>query len=209
MYQYLYKQSTIKKVANQQEKFYKKWSCLTDEEKFDRYDSFAEFFINKYLVDPNLIEEDSIEQCISTLKTLIRANFNRIKFKDIKWNIKRGIIEQIYCLKYDIEKLEFYITVEKIKVNEESSTSTEKPKKISSIRTILNKNNEKIINEELVIFIIHAKKHKQDNIKTLKDDFIEKLKIKLYLKRITLNDKIQIFKKFDDIYSVIVNNDSM
>jgi hypothetical protein len=60
----------------------------------------------------------------------------------------------------------------------------------------------------LVIFIIHAKKHKQlnqDNIKTLKDDFIEKLKIKLYLKRITLNDKIQVFKKFDDIYKGLID----
>ena len=215
LYQYLYKEkTTVKKIVTiQPGKFYKKWSSLTDDEKVDRYDCFAEFFINKYLVEPNLVTHDKVDECICILKTLIKDNFKRIKFKDIKWNTKRGIIEQIFCLKYDIEKLEFYITDEKVKTDkpENAASSSEKPKKISSVRTIVNKNSEKIINEELVIFMIQAKKNKklkQDDIKTLKDNFIEKLKEKLHLKRVTVNDKIQIFKKFDDIYSVIINNDS-
>ena len=209
LYEYIYHQKHVKKKnINQSGKYFKKWSLLTDEEKVDRYNSYIEFFITKYLVEPKILENDmDIENMKKSIRTLINEDFKRVKFKDIKWNVKRGIIEHIHCLKFDEEKMSFYLTKEVIK---EPSEKT-KTKKISSVRSILNKDTEKVINEELVVFLITSKKKKKlrsDNIKTLKDEFIEKIKDKLKFKRITVNDKIQVFKKFDEIYNVISNNDS-
>jgi hypothetical protein len=206
LYQYIYNQQHVKKVSlNQKGKYFKKWSQLLDEEKLDRFYSFIEYFINKYLVDPGLVKGLDIETLMNSVKNLISNNFKRIKFKDLKWNVKKGIVENIYTLKFKEEDKSFYLSEEK---EQESKLKT---KKISSVRSLFNKDTEKIINEELVIFMINAKKNKKlniDNIKTLKDEFIERLKTKLHIKRVNINDKTQVFKKFDDIYNVIINNDS-
>ena len=119
-------------------------------------------------------------------------------------------MEQINPLKFKEEDKSFYLVQVKEK---EKDTVKIKPKKPSSVRTLINKETEKVINEELVMYILHLKKNKKlkvkiDNLKTIKDDFIERLKLKLHIKRVTVNDKIEIFKKFDEIYSVISNNDS-
>jgi hypothetical protein len=209
LYQYIYNQSYVKKtIKSQQGKYFKKWSQLTDEEKLDRYNCFIEFFIIKYLVEPDLITGDEINNTIDSVKTLIKDNMQQIKFKDIKWNIKRGVVEQIFPLKFKEEDKSFYLVQEKEKEKEKDKI---KPKKPSSVRTLINKETEKVINEELVMYILHLKKNKKlkaDNIKTIKDEFVERLKIKLRVKRVTVNDKIEVFKKFDDIYNVIANNDS-
>lgn len=206
LYQYIYNQQYVKKrTLHQKGKYFKKWSQLLDDEKLDRFYCFIEYFINKYLVEPGLVEGVNIETLMETVKKLITDNFKRIKFKDIKWNIKKGIVENIYPLKFKEEDKSFYLSEDKekdVKI---------KAKKISSVRSLFNKDTEKIINEELVIFLINSKKSKKlhiDNIKTLKDEFIEKLKTKLHLKRVNVNDKVQVLKIFDDIYNVIINNDS-
>ena len=85
------------------------------------------------------------------------------------------------------------------------------PKKASSIRTVLNKDTNKIINEELMKHLIVAKKHKklkEEYIKDLKDKFLEKIKDKLKLKRIMINDRTEINKKFDEIYNIIFHADN-
>lgn len=211
LYQYIYNQATVKKTfKNQKGKYFKKWSQLTDEEKVDRFNSFIEFFIMKYLVEPELITGDEIDNTINTVKKLVEDNMQQIKFKDIKWNIKRGIVEQINPLKFKEEDKTFYLVQEKEKEKEKDKDKI-RPKKVSSVRTLINKESEKVINEELVMYILHLKKNKKlkiDNLKTIKDDFIERLKVKLHVKRVTVNDKIEVFKKFDEIYNVISNNDS-
>lgn len=210
LYQYIYNQLYVKKVSKgQRGKFFKKWSELTDEEKLDRYHSYTDDFINKFLVEPGLVEGNDIETLLNTVKNLITDNFKRLKFKDIKWNIKRGIVEQIFPLQFKEEDKSFYLTKEKEKDTE--SSNKPKTKKISSVKSLITKVTEKIINEELVVYIIQLKKNKKlksENIKVLKDEFLEKLKLKLHIKRVTVNDKIEVFKKFDDIYNVVANNDS-
>jgi hypothetical protein len=101
LYEYIYHQKYVKKKnINQSGKYFKKWSLLTDEEKTDRYSSYIEFFITKYLVEPKILENDmDIEDMKKSIRTLINDDFKRVKFKDIKWNVKRGIIENIHCLK--------------------------------------------------------------------------------------------------------------
>ena len=182
-------------------KYFKKWSLLSEIERLERYDAYATFFVKTNLLKCDLIQEDQKEIEINKVKALLKSNFKNIKFKNIKWNIINGIIEKIYILKYDEIKKECFIEI--------SKESEIKPKKISSIKTILSKQNEKIINEEIIKIIVKNKSKEQSlKISELKENCIELLKIKLLIKRITSNDKTLIFKKFDDIYSVIMNNES-
>jgi hypothetical protein len=77
-------------------------------------------------------------------------------------------------------------------------------KKVSS-RTIINNDTEKIINEEILYFIL---KKNKNNKKEYKDEFLEFLKIKLKVKKLSINDKNQICKKYDEILQVIQDNKS-
>lgn len=206
LYEYLFNDTKIKS-AKQVGKYFKKWSLLNDDEKKERYESFSNYFVDKYLVEPNLIDNDQSGILKTNLKNLLITEFKNIKYKNLKWDIKRGNLDQIYTLKYDSDKNEFYIKILEniVKVN--------KPKKQVSIKTILNKDNEKIINEEIVVFIINLKNNNTlesnidaSSIKLLKDDCIEQIKTKMLLKRITVNDKLQIHKKFDEIFNIILHN---
>jgi hypothetical protein len=127
----------------------------------------------------------------------------------IKWNSKEGIIDKISNLKWDVSSGFFIENVEKA---EKKSF-----KKSVSNKTILTTENEKIINEETLKFILQntsTKKVVSDDIseaethvlKDLKDTFIENIKIKLKLKRITVNDKKLVFEKFDEMYDIITHN---
>jgi hypothetical protein len=196
----------------------KKWSQLTVENRNERYDSFSKFFVSKFLIIPELLDKSKQDQIIESLSKLLKES--DIKFKHLKWNVTGGIIEKIHILKWDNEKELFYLDLPKEEVKELGS-STKKP---ASTKTIINKEMEKVINEEIVKFVISKLNTKtktksssstspltttsetEKDIKTLKERFLEILKLKLHLKRITVNDKIQIFKKFDDIYGVILNN---
>lgn len=210
LYDYLYKKSNEKKIIRQHGKYFKKWSVMNKDEKIDRYESYADYFVKKYLVEANIITGTNlIEELTIKLKTLLTVDgFERIKYKNLKWNVTGGIIENIGCLKWEDDKKEFFLTVEK-ELQKKVIDGTGTVKKISSIRTILNKDTNKIINEELMIHLILAKKQKklkQENIKELKDLFLEKIKTKLKLKRIMINDRNEIYKKFDDIFNKIFNS---
>ena len=214
LYDYLYNldiKKAIDKKNKQQGKYFKKWSGMSKEEKINRFESYAEYFPRKYLLEPGIItDEDQIIILINELKQLITLDdgFDRIKYKNLQWNINAGIIENINCLKYDETKHTFFLTIEKEIVK---NTNTMEPKKASSIRTVLNKDTNKIINEELMKHLIVAKKHKklkEEYIKDLKDKFLEKIKDKLKLKRIMINDRTEINKKFDEIYNIIFHADN-
>jgi len=205
LYDYLFNKSNEIKCIKQEGKYRKKWSEMSKEEKIDRYESYSEYFPKKYLLEPGIItDEDQIINLINELKIILTSEdgFNRIKYKNLKWNVNCGIIENINCLKYDDKTNKFFLTIEKEIIKNVNTT-----KKASSIRTILNKDTNKIINEELMKHLIVAKKQKklkEENIKDLKDKFLEKIKEKLKLKRVMINDRTEINKKFDDIYNVII-----
>jgi len=209
LYDYLFDKSIERKIIKQEGKYRKKWSEMSKEEKIDRFESYAEYFPRKYLLESGVItDEEQIVNLINELKLLITSDdgFNRIKYKNLKWNVNCGIIENINCLKYDDKTHKLFLTIEKDIIKNTNTT-----KKASSIRTILNKDTNKIINEELMKHLIVAKKQKklkEENIKDLKDKFLEKIKEKLKLKRVMLNDRTEINKKFNEIYNIIYNADS-
>ena len=80
-------------------------------------------------------------------------------------------------------------------------------KKIST-RTIITKQIEKIINEELLYFIIKKLKGSEtdDDKDDDKEEFIDHIKEKISVKKINKNDKEIIYKKYDEIYIIIKNN---
>lgn len=211
-YEYLYEQSITIKSIKHEGKYFKKWSELSNEEKLDRYNSYADYFVKKFLIEPGLIQIETSIEMTQSLNTLLKNNHDnkRLKYKNIKWNVTCGIIENISCLKYDDLKKSFYITIENIQEQQQQEQG-KIVKKPSSIKTIFNKDTEKIINEELVTFIIIWKKQnklKDENIKELKISFLEKIKIKLKLKRLSIADRTDINKKFDEIYNIVYNNES-
>lgn len=207
LYDHLYKKSIDKKNVRQTGKYFKKWSELSQPEKIDRFESYAEYFPRKYLLEPGIITEElQILNLINELKLLITIDgIERIKYKNLKWNVTGGVIENINCLKYNDTEHKFFLTIEKEIIKNMATV-----KKASSIRTILNKDTNKIINEELMTHLIVAKKQKklkEENIKNLKDKFLEKIKEKLKLKRIMVNDRVEINQKFDEIYNLIIYSD--
>lgn len=80
-------------------------------------------------------------------------------------------------------------------------------KKKVSIRTIITKESEKIINEELLYYILKkSETNSETPSKQDKDDFAERIKTKLKIKKLNLNDKLKIYEKYDEIFKVIKNN---
>lgn len=184
----------------------KRWPQLTTEERLDRYKSFSVYFVEKYLIKSNLVNVDKMVSIVSGLTELLANSDSDLI---IKWNSKEGIIDKISNLKWDVSSGFFIENVEK---SEKKSI-----KKSVSNKTILTTENEKIINEETLKFILQntsTKKIVSDDIseadthvlKDLKDIFIENIKIKLKLKRITVNDKKLVFDKFDEMYDIITHN---
>ena len=206
LYEYLLESQ--KEVARQiGNSFGKRWNQLLDEERIDRYRSFAVYFVEKYLIKSNLITDEQKEPNLNTLTELLTTSDAKL---NVKWNSKNGIIDKICNLKWDVSSGFFVEAIEEpLKKSIKKSVST---------KTILTKENEKIINEEILRFILqHLSKKPGNDLETettdlsettrpLKETFIEHLKIKLKLKRVTLSDKKLVFEKFDEMYDIVSNN---
>lgn len=114
---------------------------------------------------------------------------------------KKMIQEQVLDLK-EIESESKDSSVEK-----SISGSAEGSKKKISLRTIITKESEKIINEELLYFILGKNQNGVNEMRNEdKDAFCEKIKSKLKIKKLMLNDKAKIFKKYNEIFEVVKNN---
>ena len=208
-------------AITQEGKYFKRWILLSNDEKLERFYSFSEYFINKFVseTENNLVEK---------LYNLLKNDFveKRIVYRDYKWNVQSGIIENIKILRYDKDKKDFILKYTTPKKKEAS-------KKVST-KTIITKNIEKIINEELLYFIV--KKLKSENNETNnesnketnnetnneankeanneatenyvknKEEFFDNIKEKLSVKKINKTDKEIINKTYDNIYEIIKNN---
>ena len=213
-------------------KYFKRWTVLSLDEKMERFKSFSEFYIDKYLVNTLIIDKNDREKMINILYDLLKVNYDNKKmvYRDYYWNTQRGIIESIKILKYDkndgfelvftkktpskdaqLKKeallLESNITQDTISGQHSIEENVKISKKKVSSRTIITKDSEKIINEELLHFILKRIQNGTDEInKEDKEEFSEKIKIRLKIKKLMLNDKTKIYNKYDEIFEVIKNN---
>jgi len=212
------KNSNTVTEIKQEGKYFKKWSLLNLIEKSDRLESFSKMFVNNFLVNTNLIETNLKDKFINDLSKLLIDSLNskELIYKNIKWNINIGIIEKINNLKYDNDIKKFNL------VNSLKKDTKNKIKKLNSIKSILTIQNEKLINEELLLFIIQFiqsgkvlnENNSNSKINTketndtfnLKEKCIQHLKLKLKFKRLSTDDKNKIYKKFDEMYNLIKAN---
>jgi hypothetical protein len=184
-------------IFTQKGKYFKRWILLSNDEKLERFYSFSEFFVKKCGCDNNLIEK---------LYNLLKNDFleKRIVYRDYIWNVKSGIIENVKILRYDKEKEDFIL---KYTTSKKKESSKESSKKVST-KTIITKNIEKIINEELLYFIVKKLKNNKETETEVKnkEEFFDHIKEKLSVKKINKNDKEIINKTYDNIYLIIKNN---
>jgi hypothetical protein len=220
-------------------KYFKKWSELEHNEKLERFESYSNYYIEKLILNKTIdqnIKQNSFQTLYNLLKTSF--DNKTLSYKNYIWNIKRGIIENVKNLEYnDINGFVLNPNVKNDTNtnntntnntntnndntntnndntntntdNTNTNTNTPAKKKKISVRTIITKDVEKIINEELLHLIlkgIDKKDFEENTITQEKDFFIEYIKNKLKIKKITVNDKMRIFKIYDDILQVVKNN---
>lgn len=227
------KQTFINKLSNvnaiksnsvvQVGKYFKRWSVLTKQEQIERFESFSHFYVDKYLVNTLIIENEERDKMVETLFNLLKTNFEnkRMVYRDYSWNTTRGLIENVKILKYNKDTgftLKFtkqmpskdgQLRKQKEMESSENDSKKNAPIKKVSSRTIITKDSEKVINEELLYFILSRIQNGVDNIDNIdKESFCEKIKIKLKVKKLMLNDKAKIYKKYDEVFEIVKNNKS-
>lgn len=184
--------------------YFKKWSKLNEEERSERFLSYATYYVDKKLIMSQIIENSHREKLIFEFQKHLVNWYNTkiLKYRSIKWNTHSGFIENILHVNFDIntKEFEFTRTVEKKK-------STDIKKKSSSTKSLFTEENEKIINEEILIFILKEKQNLQTEIShDKKEKILEIIKNKLKLKRILIKDKEDIYSKIDEIFNVVSKN---
>jgi hypothetical protein len=190
-------------------KYFKKWTLLSNEERLERFYEFSEYFIKKYT--------DSQTDKVQHLYDLLKNGFleKKIVYRNYTWNVNSGIIDNVKILSYDKDKKEFTLNY-KDNVNKDKSDVNDGKNTIKkvSIKTIITKQIEKVINEELLYFIVKKLKGLETNdtetndteTNNDKEEFIDHIKEKLCVKKINKNDKGIIYKTYDEIYNIIKNN---
>jgi hypothetical protein len=204
----------------------KKWSELTIEQKIDRFKDYCNhFIINKVFLNSIKEELETLKEknnittsfnfenentLINKLYNLLVENHNNghLKYKQIKWNVKNGIIEYIQNIKLQIEiqnDINIIINPTFILQNE-----TLKKKKISSSKSILSlKSNIEYINDMLLKYIFNILiNHDNEDFDDLKELHLEKsielIKSKLKLNKITISDKEYICKQYNIFFDEIL-----
>lgn len=206
--------------------YQKKWSELSVDQRLDRIKDYCNhFIINKiYLktIKTNLEtikEKNNINTSLSfenenilidKLYNLLSDKYtnNILKYKQIKWNLKQGIIELIQNVILDIELKDNDNII--IKPDFKGETNSVIKKKISSSKSLTNlKCNIENINEILIKFIVDSiRKYSDDDYSILKekllDNCLEKIKDKLKVNKITLTDKEYIVNQYNIFFDEII-----
>lgn len=188
-------------------KYFKRWILLSQEERLERFESYALYYVHVFLLDKDVIDVYQRDDIVNTLSELLKSAYisKKMIYRDIKWNTTKGMIELVKILYYDTE-LGFVLKYTK-QIMEKGEGDNNMIKKKLSFRTIITKESEKIINEDLLYFILNRIKNGAGTpTKEDKEMFGERIKLKLKIKRLTVNDKVKIFEKYDEIFSIVKNN---
>jgi hypothetical protein len=188
-------------------KYFKRWILLSQEERLERFESYCLYYVHVFLLDKDIIDISQRDDTVNTLSELLKSAYvsKKMIYRDIKWNTTKGIIELVKILHYDKE-LGFVLKYTK-QIMEKREGDNNLTKKKLSFRTIITKESEKIINEDLLYFIVERLGNGvETSTKEDKETFAERIKLKLKIKRLTINDKIKIFEKYDEIFHIVKNN---
>jgi hypothetical protein len=186
--------SKKQEVVIQTGKYFRRWAVLSEAERNERFHSFADFFIRKKYTEKS--DEDKCD-LIEKLSSLLISSYKEKKliYRDFIWNTSKGMIENIKVLQY---------------LDDGSVTLSHKagkeytPRKVS-VKTIFTKDNDKIINEEILYFIV-TKVNESHLTKIDKEQCAEKIKNKLKVKKLTTKDKGLLDHKIEEIYEIVQAN---
>jgi hypothetical protein len=229
----LSKKSSVTQVG----KYFDKWSSLSKEQKLERFESFSIYYIDKHLIETRLLDTSFRDTFANTLYNLLKDAFEskQLFYKNISWNIKKGVIDYVKILQYEDKVFKLNVpdrtadkvtndqTADKIndqtdKVNDQKdkvenkiNDQTDKAVKINtkkvSTKQIITKDTEKIINEDLLHFIL---KRIQSGVNEISEQDIEtvleRIKIRLRVKKLSTKDTSYISDKYREIFEVVNNN---
>lgn len=194
--------NVVKKQHQQVGKYFKRWGVLSDEERDERFTSYAEHHVEKHMMREkfnNPVEKSKLVEDMS--KLLINAYKGKgLIYRDLKWNTTKGYIEEIKVLKFDEKEQKFVLTNNLGKGVKEIST-----RRSNVQRSLLTDGNEKLVHEEILYYIIKRGELVTDEDKTV---CLEKIKSKMNLKKISVQDKKKIGEKFDEILKIVQTNKS-
>lgn len=219
----LSKKSSVTQVG----KYFDKWSSLSKEQKLERFESFSIYYIDKHLIETRLLDTSFRDTFANTLYNLLKDAFEskQLFYKNISWNIKKGVIDYVKILQYEDKVFKLNVpdrTADKVtkdqttdKVNDQTDKvndqTTDKAVKINtkkvSTKQIITKDTEKIINEDLLHFIL---KRIQSGVNEISEQDIEtvleRIKIRLRVKKLSTKDTSYISDKYREIFEVVNNN---
>ena len=212
----LSKKSSVTQVG----KYFDKWSSLSKEQKLERFESFSIYYIDKHLIETRLLDTSFRDTFANTLYNLLKDAFEskQLFYKNISWNIKKGVIDYVKILQYEDKVFKLNVpdrTADKVtkdqttdKVNDQTTDKAVKinTKKVST-KQIITKDTEKIINEDLLHFIL---KRIQSGVNEISEQDIEtvleRIKIRLRVKKLSTKDTSYISDKYREIFEVVNNN---
>jgi hypothetical protein len=199
-------------------KYFKRWAVLSETERNDIFQSYADYHVNKHFrnINKKMIEKgespleiEDMERSlmISDLSTLLVDAYKekRLIYRDFKWNTNCGIIENIKVLNYDPEKNRFVLSAKagnhKVKAKEAEKKCAQ-PKKV-----LMSSQNERTLNETILVQVIA--RIESDNSQTEDqhlENCLERIKTRLEIKKLNKVDKEYILKKYKEVFEVVQNN---
>lgn len=190
-------------------KYFRRWIALSKDEKNERFESFSDYYIEKYMIRENLLKPIDKANLVEKLSKLLIYAYSKkhMIYRDFKWTTKKGLIENVKVIKYNKATEEFELNKVLTNLDEDGNIKDKKCKKRSSVKSIFS-THERIVNEEILVFIV---KYIQDNqpklIKKLEDstidDCVNIVKSKMKLNKIGKDDKLLITHKLREMYSII------
>jgi hypothetical protein len=165
-------------------KYFRKWSDLTIEEKKDRLGCYAKFKSHQL---------EHIE-CESQLQELLFQLLisKKLPFKNVTWNVSKGLITDIKGFVYDDSTKCFQWKDDKESVKRVSKTDK------------FDKQAEKLINGFVLDYIVKNSLDSGSELTTItKNDCLDKIKLKLRLKKIGKNQKMFILNKINEILMIV------
>lgn len=176
-------------------KYCKKWALLKPDERRDRVIEFCKFYINSTQENPQVNEEDNVRKIEKLTISLMNKDVKLYKL--IKWNDVKGIIESIKDIILD-ENGDYVL---KVDIRNKISNV----KKSKSKKTIFIKENNKIINELLLRYILKNNPDRELN-ELEYTKILDLIKLRLQKKKIWGDDKNNIKNRFLEIYDIINTN---
>ncbi|NDC95469.1 hypothetical protein EB118_10480 [bacterium] len=199
------------RMTVQSGKYYKRWILLTEEERHERFRSFSEYYIDKYMVEECILDVGLRDQTVDHLYNLLVEGYTSKKmiYRDYTWNSSKGVIEHVKILRYNRETGEFWLNFTKAQAKSVN-------KRKSSSKSIFTKESEKVINEQILYYIIKQANVEGTSVQSDTDDHtetkdllkevLEHIKQKLKVKKLSQEDKMKIVEKFNEINQVVKRN---